>query len=657
MAFTHPDYTIVRELGRGGSATVFLAVHNRLNRRVALKVLHGALAADPRLGQRFLREARIVAKLSHPHIVPVHDVGEAPDGSYYMAMEYLGRGTLKARLPEITLGQALATLVQITDALGYAHEHGVVHRDVKPDNILFRTADEALLADFGIARTTASLTHMTMTGTLLGTPDYMSPEQVGGGEVDARSDLYSLGVVLYEVLTGHRPFVGDSVMSTGLAHITTLPPPLPSIVQGFQACLDRALAKRPEDRYQNAGDFRAALTGLERDPPLPLKTPLVELHSNQAPLRRPVTTLSGYQAPRSRRGLWPIPVAVAAAVIAFGGWWLGGDRRVRTGAEAVEAPVSAAPLPTKPSELDRTLAAADAAFRLDRWFGPEPDTAVNAFREALRLAPGHDTARTRLEAIFETTFARAEDAIAAGSFERAESYLAQLEDAWPDDGRIADLAGNLAQARERASQRVARADRERRVGALLARASAAASAGRWTTPEQDSALGYYRQVLDVDPDNVLAVAGLDAVTAALLNRAERAATAGDFDLAITHLDEARGIAPHHPRLPRASAVLEEARQAHAQRLDAAAAARKLAAEISRMTARVNAWLGDEAAALDDTYRQLRADLTALLERAPEDPALRSLQAATERHASALARAAQDGPSTEADDDVFRLPSF
>jgi tetratricopeptide (TPR) repeat protein len=658
MPFAHPDYTIVRELGHGGSATVYLAVQNKLNRRVALKVLHGVLSADRSLGQRFLREARIVAKLNHPHIVPVHDVGEAPDqGGCFMAMEYLAGGTLKDRLPDLTLGEALQCLVQITRALGHAHRHDIVHRDVKPDNILFRDVHHALLADFGIARTTQSLTHMTMTGALLGTPDYMSPEQVGGGEVDARSDLYSLGVVLYELLTGHRPFTGDSVMSTGLAHITTPPPPLPAASKGFQACLDRALAKRPEQRYPSAEAFAAALAELERQPPVPLTTPLADLRSDQAPERRRVSTVD-FDHRKGQRRRWPIPAAlILVAGLTGGVWWLSGDVSPSAAPDEAGDPSmgTAGPEPAA-SELDRTLAAAEDAFRLDRWFGDAPDTAVKGFQQALQLAPENQAAQKRLADMLDTTVGRADEALAAGALTRAGTHLAQLETAWPDDPQVSELRQRLETARAEAETRSRQQERQRRISDLLASAGEAASAGRWTTPSSEGALGYYRQVLEVEPGNRLARAGLATVTDTILNQAEAAIADADFATATARLVEARDVLPDYPRVTRVSDALDRQRSAHAEHLRAEAAARELANAVAELTGRVNAWIVDEASALDGRYDQLQADLGALLARSPQHPELKSLEAAAARHAAALQRAEAPAPPGE-DADVFRVPSF
>ncbi|KFF36690.1 serine/threonine protein kinase [Pseudomonas aeruginosa VRFPA01] len=257
-----PGFDIERELGEGAMATVYLATQRSLQRKVALKVMAAALAADPSFAERFLREGRTLARLSHPNTVTIHDIGNV-GSCYYMAMEYLPNGTLKERIqqgldPEL----GLAYVRQVAAALGYAHSQGLVHRDVKPANILFRADGTAVLSDFGIAKSIEDNTQFTQVGFAVGTPSYMSPEQARGQEIDGRADLYALGVVLYEILTGKLPYNGKDSLSTALAHLTEPLPELP-IEQGrYQDILRQLLAKDPAERFPTAGALIAALDRL-----------------------------------------------------------------------------------------------------------------------------------------------------------------------------------------------------------------------------------------------------------------------------------------------------------------------------------------------------------------------------------------------------------
>lgn len=241
-------------------ATVFRARQVMLDREVALKVLSPALASDPSNAQRFLQEARMLASLEHPHVVPVYDVGVTPDGSYYFSMQLLENGDFTSRLQRgVGEAELVRVLSAVADALAYAHARGYVHRDVTPTNILFDAEDKPRLTDFGIARAMAMASRITASGLSVGTSHYMSPEQARGGEVDPRSDIYSLGVVCYEALTGHTPFRGEDSFAVAYAHVYEPVPPLPPALAKWQPLVDRCMAKNPVDRFQDCAGFIASL--------------------------------------------------------------------------------------------------------------------------------------------------------------------------------------------------------------------------------------------------------------------------------------------------------------------------------------------------------------------------------------------------------------
>jgi serine/threonine protein kinase len=259
------SYVIQAEIGRGGMAVVYKAYQSTLERHVAIKVLPQQFAFDREFVERFLREARAAARLNHPHIVTIHDVGEA-DGTYYIVMEYLEGPSLADLLRQqraLPPQQAAQVVAQVASALDYAHGQGFVHRDVKPSNILLGAEGVAKLTDFGIVRA-AEGTRLTQTGTLLGTPEYMSPEQAKGLGVDRRSDIYSLGVVAYEALTGRGPFSGDT-LAVLHAHVYESPD-LSTLPRGVGAVVGKALAKEPGQRYESAKAFAQALGAAMRMP-------------------------------------------------------------------------------------------------------------------------------------------------------------------------------------------------------------------------------------------------------------------------------------------------------------------------------------------------------------------------------------------------------
>lgn len=268
-------YIVSQRLGRGGMAEVYQARDPVLDRQVAIKVILPHLAAEQGFAQRFLREAKLIASLRHPHLVQLYDF-DVVDEQPFMVMEYLAGDTLKARLSALyarrvtmPIDASAHLLEALASALDYAHARGAVHRDIKPANILFTAQDEPVLTDFGIAKLLDQSVQISMTGSILGTPAYMSPEQAAGNPVDARSDLYALGVVLYELTTGRVPFRGDSPTAVLMQHLQA-PPPAPrsfnpNLPPAVERVILRALAKEPAERFASAGAlaqaFRTALHG------------------------------------------------------------------------------------------------------------------------------------------------------------------------------------------------------------------------------------------------------------------------------------------------------------------------------------------------------------------------------------------------------------
>ncbi|HYY34604.1 MAG TPA: Stk1 family PASTA domain-containing Ser/Thr kinase [Gaiellaceae bacterium] len=267
-------YRILRKLGSGGMANVYLAEDEELGRRVAIKILNDRYANDELFIERFRREAKSAAGLSHPNIVSIYDRGEA-EGTYYIAMEVIEGRSLKELIltrGPLPIAQAVAYTLEMLEALRFAHRHGIIHRDIKPHNILI--GERLKVTDFGIARAGAS--QMTEAGSIMGTAQYLSPEQARGAPVTASSDLYSVGIVLYEMLTGKVPFTGDSAIEIAMKHLNELPKPpskiRPEVSEELDQVVLRALAKAPEDRYQTAEDFAEDLHRVEAGLPLAAAT-------------------------------------------------------------------------------------------------------------------------------------------------------------------------------------------------------------------------------------------------------------------------------------------------------------------------------------------------------------------------------------------------
>ncbi len=248
-----PGYTIQRVIGKGGMATVYLAIQASLERPVVLKVLDKVNAERSEdMVERFVSEGRIIASLRHPNIITIYDIGVA-DSSLYISMEYVQGGDLKQRMElPISLDEALDYTRKIATALAEAHKHGIVHRDVKPANILFRDENTPLLTDFGIAKQVNTESDLTTTGIFLGSPNYVSPEQADGVRIDGRADIYSLGCIFYEMLTARKPYLSDSVIDIVIQHKQAPIPTLPKEYQEVQPLLNRMMAKKRDQRFPEA---------------------------------------------------------------------------------------------------------------------------------------------------------------------------------------------------------------------------------------------------------------------------------------------------------------------------------------------------------------------------------------------------------------------
>ena len=258
-------YQIIEQIGEGGMATVYKAYQPSMDRNVAIKVLPSQLAESAEFTKRFQQEARIIAKLEHPHILPVFDYGES-DGITYLVMRYLDAGTLRDRMEKgrpLPLDEIDRLFTQLASALNYAHSYGIIHRDLKPSNALIDSQGNLFLTDFGIAKLLESASpRLTQTDAIMGTPAYISPEQAQATKVNQRSDIYSLGIILYEMVTGRVPFVAETPLAVILQHVSDpLPPPSslkPDIPEAIEKVILKALAKDPVDRFATVSEFLTA---------------------------------------------------------------------------------------------------------------------------------------------------------------------------------------------------------------------------------------------------------------------------------------------------------------------------------------------------------------------------------------------------------------
>jgi serine/threonine-protein kinase PpkA len=250
-----PGYKIDRRIGQGGMASAYLAIQDSLGRQVVLKVLDTTKVDSPESVERFLNEGRMVAALNHPYIVTIYDIGITED-AIYISMEYVEGGDLKQRLKRYSsVENALELLAKIGSALEAAHRKGIIHRDVKPANILFRKNGTPLLTDFGIAKQLVTDHEITSTGIFLGSPNYMAPEQAEGGGIDGRADIYSLGIIFYELVTGKKPYQSSSVIDVIMQHKQAPIPKLPDGLEPYQELLELMMAKQRSDRFKDASSM------------------------------------------------------------------------------------------------------------------------------------------------------------------------------------------------------------------------------------------------------------------------------------------------------------------------------------------------------------------------------------------------------------------
>jgi serine/threonine-protein kinase PpkA len=466
-----PGYKVIRKLGEGGMATVFLAVQESLDREVALKVMSPVLAANATFCEQFMKEGRITAKLTHPHLMTVHDIG-SDNGVYYLASEFLPAGTLRERMDRITAPQILDVTRDIAAGLAYAHDKGFVHRDVKPGNIMFRSNGAAVLADFGIAKAMKSVSAATMAGNAIGTPDYMSPEQAQATMIDGRSDLYSLGAVLYECLAGRKPYQANDAYAVALMHVTEPVPQLPESTAWLQPLIDGLMAKNPDQRFANGDAYIAALDRLLMD------HPQADMASQQSARKR--NTLKSFtpvpgslpaaqigSASKKMPTAMMAAIGVAVLVVVIGvGWFFMHRPTTPENTVPVTSPTTTN-LPTLPP-LQPTIEqsqATTAMMKLDmptllskaneylaygeKNFGekldfPPGDNAIDMYREVLRRDSSNSDAKQGLSQIAGYYEQAARDALKQGLYTATDEFIDKGLRADPASENLAKLKTELA---------------------------------------------------------------------------------------------------------------------------------------------------------------------------------------------------------------------
>ncbi|MEO8802457.1 MAG: protein kinase, partial [Rudaea sp.] len=554
-------YEILRPLGSGGMSTVFLALQRSLDRKVAIKVMRRGGGDDDdeasddgmQAGKRFLLEGRMMAKLPHRNIVAVYDI-VSNDEIDYISMEYLDGGTLSERMRAgLALSDAVAVVVQISSALQFAHKNGVVHRDLKPANIMFRDMHTPVLTDFGIARMgDATSTRLTQVGMLVGTPTYMSPEQINGDVIDGRADQYSLGVLFYEMLAGSPPFRGETPVSVLMAHLTQTAPPLPVEFRAFQPVIERMLAKKPDERYADmhafSDDLKSSLVHsdtllmrLQLDPDQNSSEQLRALgFSASSPsgsigfrdsMRGRLSAVAGSQpagasspgskparAPSAslwaRLPLWQWVTLGAGVVLIAIGAWLSLSRQGGL---------------TKEQQQVVTLLMQHAQQLSDKGdlVAPADENAYAYAQKVLDRDPGNHSAQELIDGIAKILASQSQQALTAGKIDLAAQLGNQALLVHPDDAALRTLAANIDKAKKAGQV-------QEQVHDLLQRAQVAHAAGREFGADGSYAL--LMQARTLAPDNAEVGKRLDADVAVLLDTPRKALVAGDANAALSSLN-------------------------------------------------------------------------------------------------------------------------
>lgn len=479
-----PGYRVHGQLGKGGMAEVFLATQESLSRKVAIKVLRSA--EDEAFSKRFIQEAHIVASLNHPSIITIYDIGRLADGRYYLAMEFLPGGDLARHKGEVFAPErALKIVREIASGLAVVHDRGLVHRDVKPANVLFRGDGTAVLTDFGVAKELDIDSELTQFGIAVGSPAYSSPEQAQCQPLDARSDIYSLGVILLEMLTGSNPFRGGNYTQTVVNHVQMALPELPERLAAFHGLLGRMLAKKPDARFPDCRALLSALDDMEQS----------DLEQTQLRTALPQSRPAVAETPvrRKRRSAMPLLMVLTVLVL-------------------IGTLTSATLYIKHRQQIEALLVEAELRFAAGQLAEPEQDSAEHYFNQVLLLEQGNDAALVGLQRVraarIEVLLNEAEQRFASGQLKEpeqdsAEYFFSQVLRI--DPGNSTALGG---------LQRV----REARIGALLVLAEQRLGEGLLTEPARDSADYYYRQALAIDGQHTAVLAGLQRLLEARIAR-------------------------------------------------------------------------------------------------------------------------------------------
>jgi len=586
-----PGYKILSELGRGGIATVYLAVQESLDRQVALKVMSPLLAMEPDYAERFIKEGRTVAQLSHSNIITVYDIG-LQKHQLFIAMEYIPGGNMRTLMLDHVNDPewALSIAGQIALALGYAHTVGIVHRDVKPENILFRENGSAVLTDFGIAKTISSNTNLTRAGTIIGTPKYMSPEQTDGLGNDPRTDIYSLGIILFELLTGNVPYDSENSMAVLYAHVHAPIPDLPDELSDLQPLLNNLLAKKAEDRTDDCDELAeiiritrrerhyalkdssrlmdASLTReLKKHSPAKIENGHEKQNSGKAlsPWKEKLSLFTGYirgpfnklegsqDSDKKRLQLLAVAVVSSIVLIAVILMWMDDS------SDSVDTPENSFLTGNGSSPIEQTTAKLDEPSTT--LSSPSIKTASNKPPVATEEIKTEMPASDELQSTTNDSEAEISDTATRANINPAEEnqtavLISRFLADESNDELVKQRQAIAPVSKEKKKKLPALSRRQKKINSLLTEARTAIKDGNIISPEDANAVTYYKQVLELSPRNKRALRGL-TVSGDLIVEITREQYRGDEqDLALQKIDAALLQIPDHKNLLSRKQVIE-----------------------------------------------------------------------------------------------------
>jgi len=499
-----PGYKVIKLIGQGGMASVYLATQESVGRDVAVKVMSQSLSSDPTFSERFVKEAR-TGSLIHPHIISVFDAGEI-DGQNYIIMEYANGGNLDTAIKQgLDLKRIIEIISEIASALHYSATKGFIHRDVKPENILIREDGSAILVDFGIAKAITAGTKLTMVGSTIGSPNYMSPEQARGLPLDGRSDLYSLGIVLFETLTGAKPYDAEDTFVIGLKHINEPVPTLPKKFSAFQPIIDKLLAKSPDDRFNNGQELIEALKK-------------ITIQDNQA---------------TNNPSLPPLE-----------------DNKT------VIAPTAFQQQETHEIPVDSEITQIDDSTRIQATQeSDQTQVRTNSYEQTV-VRPLPKTAIVREKknnvGLFVTLFITV-GAMAGGGFWYWQSHTEEIPktvEAIPAEKTPLPIKPSIVEAPPSipdTAQPITKVSKEKTqqdlILKLLEKAQNAVKAKRYTTPDKDNAFYYFEEILALDKQNQAAIDGIKDLAVRYLKLANRQFNKKAYEPALRFIDKGLFVEP------------------------------------------------------------------------------------------------------------------